>query len=81
MLRAVKIPILITHHFRRVDEATGVLMGALSDVQCARVRELLAEAGVEVDYRSFERMGHSMHGQDPQLFTNTLAEWALKWVG
>jgi hypothetical protein len=30
-----------------------------------------------VDYRSFETMGHSMHGQDPQLFTETVADWVL----
>jgi pimeloyl-ACP methyl ester carboxylesterase len=78
MLRAVTVPVLFTHHFRRVDEATGSLMGAISDVQAARVRELLAEAGVEVDYRSFDAMGHSMHGQDPQLFTDTLVDWLAK---
>src|SRR3546814_11297120 len=33
MLRAVKVPVLLTHHFRLVDEATGSLMGALSDMQ------------------------------------------------
>ena len=26
--------------------------------------------------RSFPEMGHSMHGQDPKLFTDTLVEWA-----
>ena len=80
MLRSVKVPVLFTHHFRNVDDETGLLMGALSDVQAKRARELLAEAGVAVDYRSFETMGHSMHGQDPQLFTDTLAEWASKVV-
>ena len=54
---------------------TGLLMGASSDTQAARVRELLAEAGVAVDYRSFDTMGHSMHGQDPQLFVDTLVDW------
>ena len=63
-----------------VDEQ-GLLMGALSDVQAARVRELLGEAGVPVDYRSFETMGHSMHGQDPQLFTDTLVDWVAKLAG
>jgi len=33
MLRAVKVPVLFTHHFRRVDEATGLIMGAISDLQ------------------------------------------------
>lgn len=81
MLRSVKVPVLFTHHFRRVDEATGALMGALSDLQARRVLELLGEAGVPVDYRSFEAMGHSMHGQDPRLFTDTLVEWAAPIVG
>ena len=76
MLRSVKVPVLLTHHFRHVDETTGLLMGALSDLQAARAKELLAEAGVPVDYRSFERMGHSMHGQDPKLFVDTLIDWS-----
>jgi hypothetical protein len=50
-------------------------MGAISDLQAAGVRELLAASGVDVDYRSFETMGRSMHGQDPQLFTDTLVDW------
>ncbi len=75
MLRSVRVPVLLTHHFRHVDDASGVLMGALSDLHAKRVRELLAEAGVAVDYRSFEQMGHSMHGQDPRLFTDTLLDW------
>jgi hypothetical protein len=78
MLRAVSVPVLFTHHFRRFDETSGVLMGAISDIQAKRVQELLAEAGVTVDYRSFEAMGHSMHGQDPKLFTETLVDWASK---
>ncbi len=78
MLRSVKVPVLFTHHFRHVDEATGFLMGALSDLQAQRALALLAEAGVSVDYRSFEQMGHSMHGQDPHLFTETLAGWVSK---
>jgi pimeloyl-ACP methyl ester carboxylesterase len=81
MLRSVKVPVLLTHHFRRVDEKTGFLMGALSDLQGSRVRELLGEAGVRVDYRSFEAMGHSMHGQDPKLFTDTLVAWSRSLAG
>jgi len=75
MLQSVSVPVLFTHHFRHVDEQTGFLIGALSDLQATRARELLGEAGVAVDYRSFERMGHSMHGQDPELFTDTLVDW------
>ncbi|HBZ71906.1 MAG TPA: alpha/beta hydrolase [Deltaproteobacteria bacterium] len=76
LLTSVKVPVLLTHHFRRVDEATGQLLGALSDVQAARVCALLASAGCDVDYQSFPTMGHSMHGQDPRLFADTLARWA-----
>lgn len=76
MLREVRVPrVLLTHHFRVVDEQTGTLMGALSDVQAMRVRELLSEAGVDVEYRSFAAMGHSMHGTEPDLYVDTVLEW------
>lgn len=77
MLASVKVPVLLTHHFRRVDEKTGQLMGAMSDLQAERVRELLERAGVKCTYRSFPTMGHAMHGQDPELFASTLLEWAM----
>jgi pimeloyl-ACP methyl ester carboxylesterase len=76
MLKAVKVPVLFTHHFRRVDEATGIVMGALSDLQVGRVRAIIEAAGQPFDYRSFPQMGHAMHSQDPQLFADTLSEWA-----
>jgi hypothetical protein len=76
MLRRVRVShVLLTHHFRIVDEVSGALMGALADVQAARVQELLAEAGVEVAYRSFPTVGHSMHGTQPDLYVDTLLEW------
>ena len=81
MLGAVKVPVLLTHHFRHVDEETGVIMGALSDLAAKTVVQLLGEAGVAVDYRSFDTMGHSMHGQDPQLFTATLVDWVSQRAG
>ncbi len=76
MLSSVKVPVLLTHHFRHFDETTGALMGALSDLQAARARDLITACGQRVDYRSFPAMGHAMHQQDPQLFTRTLVEWA-----
>jgi hypothetical protein len=76
MLRSVKVPVLLTHHFRMVDDDLGFLLGAMSDLHAKRVVALLGEAGVAVDYRSFEQMGHSMHGQDPTLFTDTVVDWA-----
>jgi hypothetical protein len=76
MLSSVNVPVMLTHHFRMIDEATGALVGALSDLQAARARALIGAAGQRVDYRSFPTMGHSMHGQDPKLFRDTLVEWA-----
>jgi hypothetical protein len=40
------------------------------------VLSLIRSAGQEVTYKSFPQMGHSMHGQDPELFAATLVEWA-----
>jgi pimeloyl-ACP methyl ester carboxylesterase len=51
-------------------------MGAISDLQASRVRELVAAAGQEIRYESFPEMGHSMHGQDPGLFARTVTQWA-----
>jgi pimeloyl-ACP methyl ester carboxylesterase len=76
MLRSVRVAdVLLTHHFRMVDEGSGTLMGALSDVQAARVQDLLRGAGVAVTYRSFPTVGHSMHGTEPDLYVDTLLEW------
>ena len=79
MLASVTVPVLFTHHFRRVDEATGTLLGAISDLQAARARELVEGAGQRFDYRSFPEMPHSMHGADPALFARTVTEWASAW--
>jgi pimeloyl-ACP methyl ester carboxylesterase len=76
MLGCVKVPVLFTHHFRQVDEATGALMGAISDQQAARARELVESAGQSLKYVSFPQMPHSMHSADPALFARTVAEWA-----
>jgi pimeloyl-ACP methyl ester carboxylesterase len=76
MLGSVKVPVLFTHHFRHVDEASGFVMGAISDLQAGQVKALVEEAGQAFDYRTFPQMGHSMHGQDPQLFADTLSGWA-----
>jgi pimeloyl-ACP methyl ester carboxylesterase len=75
MLEAVKVPVLLTHHFRRVDEETGHLMGALSDLQARRAGELVRGAGNRFDYRSFPEMGHAMHTIDPKLYVTTVREW------
>jgi pimeloyl-ACP methyl ester carboxylesterase len=76
MLRNVKVSsVLLTHHMRITDEASGFLFGAMSDQQARRVQDLLAGAGVKVEYRSFPDVGHSMHGDRPELYVETLLDW------
>ena len=78
MLSNVKVPVLLTHHFRITDEETGGVRGALSDVQAKRIRDLVTAAGQQIDYISLPMMGHVMHQQDPPQFVKILTEWALK---
>lgn len=75
MIASAKVPVLLTHHFRMIDEASGGLLGAHTDLQAARIRELVAAAGQRIEYRSFPTMGHSMHGQDPKLYRDVLVEF------
>ena len=75
MLGDVKVPILLTHHFRAIDPETGHLVGALTDGQAARARQLMTEAGQPVEYRSFPTATHFLHAADPELYTRTLMEW------
>jgi len=76
MLRSVKVPVLFTHHFRMIDEATGALMGATSDLQAERVSHLVTGAGQPFEYLSLPTTPHSLHGHDPQLYVDTLVGWA-----
>jgi pimeloyl-ACP methyl ester carboxylesterase len=76
MLAAVKVPVLYTHHFRAIDSESGALVGAASDQQAAYACRVMHSAGQRVDYRSFPAMGHRMHSMDPQLFAQTLVDWA-----
>jgi pimeloyl-ACP methyl ester carboxylesterase len=76
MLARVNVPVLFTHHQRFTDETTGLLIGASSDAQATRVRELVTHAGNRCGYQSHPTMGHSMHDQDPALFSRILIEWA-----
>lgn len=76
MLQSVKVPVLFTHHFRLVEGNTGMLQGAISDLQISRVRTLIEASGQPFSYRSFPQMGHTMHRIDPALYVATLKEWA-----
>lgn len=76
MLRSVKVrSVLLTHHMRIADDSSGFLLGAMSDQQAQRVQALLTGAGVNVEYRSFPDVGHSMHGDRPELYVETILDW------
>jgi pimeloyl-ACP methyl ester carboxylesterase len=78
MLSSARVPMLYTHHFRAVDAASGALLGAASDEQVARARELVTGAGQPFEVVSLPEMAHSMHGQDPRLFTKLLTDWVQR---
>jgi pimeloyl-ACP methyl ester carboxylesterase len=76
MLRSVRISsVLLTHHMRITSDENGFLLGAMSDQQALRVRDLLTGAGVNVEYRSFPDVGHSMHGDRTELYVETILNW------
>jgi len=76
MLAEVKTPVLLTHHARSVDPESGTLLGAYSDLQAKKARELLAATGVRFEYASFEDAAHPMHNADPERFAKVLTDWA-----
>jgi pimeloyl-ACP methyl ester carboxylesterase len=75
MLAQVKVPVLLTHHFRAKEPKTNLFLGALSDEQAARVGELIEANGQRFDVQSFPAMGHLMHAQDPDLYARVVTEW------
>ena len=78
MLAAAKVPMLLTHHMRHVDDSTGTLMGALTDLQARRAGELVKGAGQSFDYVSLPDAAHAMHNAQPERFATVVREWAQK---
>lgn len=78
MLSSVKVPMLLTHHFREIDADTGGLMGAVSDRQVRRARELVTAAGQLFEVVDLPDMAHAMHAHEPQQFTTTIVDWASR---
>ena len=78
MLKRVKVPVLMTHHARTINEKTGMLMGAISDQQAMKVKELVEGAGAPFEYVSLPDAAHAMHAGDPERFARVLTEWAMK---
>jgi pimeloyl-ACP methyl ester carboxylesterase len=76
MLASVKVPVLLTHHARHVDPATGRLIGAMSDLQASQASEIIAAAGAQYEYVSLPDAAHAMHSADPPRFLEVLSRWA-----
>lgn len=71
-------PVLFTHHGRYIDEQSGGLIGAISDMQAARVCELVAAAGQPIEYQSLPDAAHGTYAADPTRFVRILTDWAEK---
>jgi pimeloyl-ACP methyl ester carboxylesterase len=78
LLAQVKTPVLLTHHMRHVNPENGNLLGAMSDLQAAKVRELVAQAGAPFEYASLPDAAHAMHNADPKRFADLVSGWAKK---
>jgi pimeloyl-ACP methyl ester carboxylesterase len=66
---------LLTHHARHVDDNTGRLMGALTDLQARRAGELVKGAGQPFDYVSLPDAAHAMHEAQPERFATVVRDW------
>jgi len=71
----VRVPVLLTHHFRTVDAATGRLVGASSDDQARRAREIVTAAGGRIDYRDFPDAPHAMHEHLPKQYVEAVLDF------
>ena len=78
MLASVKVPVLMTHHGRHTDENTGMLIGALSDLQAKRAGDIIKGAGHPYDYVSLPDAAHAMHDVQPERFATVVRDWAKK---
>ena len=78
MLAQVKVPVLFTHHSRAIDPVTGQLVGAISDLQATKVKEIITAAGQSLEYVSLPDAAHAMHQADPARFVQVLTSWARK---
>ncbi|MDP3737520.1 MAG: alpha/beta hydrolase [Hyphomonadaceae bacterium] len=78
MLAQVKVPVMFTHHARSIDPKTGGLVGAISDFQVEKVRELVTSAGQKFELVDCPDAAHTMHAAEPERFAKILGDWAKK---
>lgn len=65
-------------HARIVIPDSGNLLGALSDLQAVKVRELVGAAGVPIEYVSLPDAAHAMHAADPERCVQVVSGWAKR---
>jgi pimeloyl-ACP methyl ester carboxylesterase len=78
MLADCKVPMLLTHHTRNVDPATGNLTGALSDLQARKAGDIIKAAGQSFEYVSLPDAAHVMHQTQPARYATVVSDWAKK---
>jgi pimeloyl-ACP methyl ester carboxylesterase len=76
MLASVKVPVLISQHFREIDSDTGGLVGAVSDEQVKHAHALITGAGQPCQVIDLPDMAHGMHAADPNRFAQIIVEWS-----
>jgi pimeloyl-ACP methyl ester carboxylesterase len=76
MLSRVKVPVLFMHCRRQINPATETLMGAISDFQVQKVKELVTAAGQKFEYTSSPGVPHVMHAFEPKRFVELVSQWA-----
>jgi len=74
-LSRANVPVLLTHHAHLLDPETGVLLGALSDLQATKAGELIRTGGAPFAYKSFPKAAHALHATEPAVYASTLKEW------
>jgi len=76
----VKVPVLLTHHMRIIVPDTGNLIGAMSDMQAAKVRDLVAQSGQTLEYLSLPTAAHALHNADATQFADIVTRWTKQHV-
>lgn len=81
MLSQVKVPMLVTHHARMIDEETTGLVGAMSDLQVRKAVEAIRATGVQVDVVDLPQAPHILHQLEPQQYVEIVKNWAATLPG
>lgn len=75
MLSSVKVSVLMSHHGRRIYKKSGMLIGAISDLQAQQVARIVKSAGQSFTYVSLPDAAHCMHRSEPDRYAKVLLDW------